>query len=107
MESGPIRETKAYQLLKQSAMMERRQSSEEEEEDSLSGINHGHEEDLRRAKSSSHQDPYPRREKASSKAHSTLQSKDFWGQSDDSNSEIEAALRPQPFNNDGIYDFYE
>uniref|UniRef100_A0A669EQK2 Centrosomal protein kizuna n=1 Tax=Oreochromis niloticus TaxID=8128 RepID=A0A669EQK2_ORENI len=31
----------------------------------------------------------------------------FWGQSDDSNSEIEAALRPQPFNNDGIYDFYE
>lgn len=107
VESGPIRETKAYQLLKQSAMMERRQSSEEEEEDSLSGINHGHEEDLRRAKSSSHQDPYPRREKASSKAHSTLQSKDFWGQSDDSNSEIEAALRPQPFNSDGIYDFYE
>ncbi|XP_063355861.1 centrosomal protein kizuna [Pelmatolapia mariae] len=107
VESGPIRETKAYQLLKQSAMMERRQSSEEEEEDSLSGINHGHEEDLRRAKSSSHQDPYPRREKASSKAHSTLQSKDFWGQSDDSNSEIEAALRPQPFNSDGIYDFDE
>ncbi|XP_005739091.1 centrosomal protein kizuna isoform X2 [Pundamilia nyererei] len=107
VESGPIRETKAYQLLKQSAMMERRQSSEEEEEDSLSGINHGHEEDLRRAKSSSHQDPYPRREKASSKANSTLQSKDFWGQSDDSNSEIEAALRPQPFNSDGIHDFYE
>ncbi|XP_074516695.1 centrosomal protein kizuna isoform X2 [Sebastes fasciatus] len=37
-ESVPIRETKAYQLLKQSAMQERLQSSEEEEEDDgLSG----------------------------------------------------------------------
>ncbi|XP_030614966.1 centrosomal protein kizuna isoform X2 [Archocentrus centrarchus] len=98
VESGPIRETKAYQLLKQSAMMERQQISEEEEEDSLSGINRGHEEDLRRAKSSSHQDPYPGREKTNSKARSTPQSKDFWGESDDSGSEIEAALRPQPFN---------
>ncbi|XP_028251035.1 centrosomal protein kizuna isoform X2 [Parambassis ranga] len=59
VESGPIRETKAYQLLKQSAMQERKQSSEEEEDD-LSGINRGHEEDLGRAKCSSHQDPYPR-----------------------------------------------
>ncbi|XP_044230865.1 centrosomal protein kizuna isoform X2 [Thunnus albacares] len=61
VESVPIRETKAYQLLKQSAMQERLQSSEEEEEeDGLSGINHGREEDLGRAKRSSHQDPYPR-----------------------------------------------
>ncbi|KAM7403864.1 hypothetical protein PAMA_004336 [Pampus argenteus] len=42
VESVPIRETKAYQLLKQSAMQERLQSSEEEEEeeeedDALSG----------------------------------------------------------------------
>ncbi|CAK6968020.1 centrosomal protein kizuna isoform X1 [Scomber scombrus] len=38
VESVPIRETKAYQLLKQSAMQERLQSSEEEEEeDGLSG----------------------------------------------------------------------
>ncbi|KAK9533455.1 hypothetical protein VZT92_008572 [Zoarces viviparus] len=99
VESVPIRETKAYQLLKQSAMQERLQSSEEEEEeeeedDGLSGINHGHEEDLGRAKRSSHQDPYPR----NSKAHTTLQSTAFWGHSDDSDSEIEAALRPQPFN---------
>ncbi|XP_069007979.1 centrosomal protein kizuna isoform X3 [Embiotoca jacksoni] len=102
VESGPIRETKAYRLLKQSAMQERLQSSEEEEEeDELSGINHGHEEDLGRAKRSSHQDPYPRREKTNSKAQSVLQSKAFWEESDDSNSEIEAALRPQPFNTHG------
>ncbi|KAI9537545.1 hypothetical protein NQZ68_023790 [Dissostichus eleginoides] len=103
VESVPIRETKAYQLLKQSAMRERLQSSEEEEEeeeeeDELSGINHGHEEDLGRAKRSSHQDPYPGKEKTNSKILSTLKTKDFWGDSDDSNSEIEAALRPQPFN---------
>ncbi|XP_010729587.2 centrosomal protein kizuna isoform X2 [Larimichthys crocea] len=100
VESVPIRETKAYQLLKQSAMQERLQSSEEEEEDDDDppGINHGHEEDLGRAKRSSHQDPYPRKEKTSSKALCALQSKAFWGESDDSDSEIEAALRPQPFN---------
>ncbi|KAM8914987.1 centrosomal protein kizuna isoform 2-T2 [Spinachia spinachia] len=101
VESVPIRETKAYRLLKQSAMQERLQSSEEEEEeeeegDSLSGINHGYEEDLGRAKRSSHQDPYPWKEKTCSKAH-TGQSKAFWGDSDDGDSEIEAALRPQPF----------
>ncbi|XP_038585290.1 centrosomal protein kizuna isoform X1 [Micropterus salmoides] len=102
VESVPIRETKAYQLLKQSAMQDRLQSSEEEveeeDDDGLSGINHGHEEDQGRAKRSSHQDPYPRKEKTNSKAHSVLPSKAFWGESDDSNSEIEAALRPRPFN---------
>ncbi|AWP16731.1 putative centrosomal protein kizuna [Scophthalmus maximus] len=115
VESVPIRETKAYQLLKQSAMQQRLQSSEEEEEeeeeeeDGLSGINHGHEEDLGRAKRSSHQDPYPRTDKTNSKAHSAVQSKGIWGESDDSNSEIEAALRPQPFNtnNGDIDDFYD
>ncbi|XP_023142667.2 centrosomal protein kizuna isoform X1 [Amphiprion ocellaris] len=113
VESGPIRETKAYQLLKQSAMQERLQSSEEEEEeeeeDGLSGINHGHEEDLGRAKRSSHQDPYPRREKTKSKLHSVLQSKAFWEESDDSNSDIEAALRPRPFNtnSEDTDDFYD
>ncbi|XP_053291412.1 centrosomal protein kizuna isoform X2 [Pleuronectes platessa] len=115
VESVPIRETKAYQLLKQSAMQERQQSSEEEEEeeeeevDGLSGINHVHEEDLGRAKRSSHQDPYPGTEKTNSKARTALQSKALWGESDDSYSEIEAALRPQPFNtnNDDIDDFYD
>uniref|UniRef100_A0A3Q3AML2 Centrosomal protein kizuna n=2 Tax=Kryptolebias marmoratus TaxID=37003 RepID=A0A3Q3AML2_KRYMA len=107
VESGPIRETKAYQLLKQSAMQERLQSSEEEELSGFSGINHIHEEDLGRAKRSSHQDPYPR--KGTSKAYSALQSKAFWEESDDSNSDIEAALRPPTFssNNDGSDDFYD
>ncbi|XP_014890282.1 centrosomal protein kizuna isoform X2 [Poecilia latipinna] len=107
VESGPIRETKAYQLLKQSAMQKRLPSSEEEEEESsFSGINHGHEEDLGRAKRSSHQDPYPR--KGSSKVHSALQTKDFWQESDDSDFEIEAALRPPTFSasSDGTHDFY-
>ncbi|KAM3871314.1 centrosomal protein kizuna [Diretmus argenteus] len=108
VESIPIRETKAYQLLKQSAMQERLQSSGEEEND-LSGINDGHEEDLGRAKHSSHQDPYPRKEKTNPKPRSALRSNAFWGESDDSNSEIEAALRPQPLhtNNDDFEDFYD
>ncbi|XP_056282334.1 centrosomal protein kizuna isoform X2 [Pseudoliparis swirei] len=113
VESVPIRETQAYQLLKQSAMQERLQSSEEEEEedddDGLSGINHGHEEDLGRAKRSSHQDPYPRKEKTNSKVHITQQSRAFWRDSEDSDSEIEAALRPQPFNtnNKDINGFFD
>ncbi|CAB1330769.1 unnamed protein product, partial [Coregonus sp. 'balchen'] len=37
VESIPIRETKAYQLLKQSATQERQQSSGDEEEEDLSG----------------------------------------------------------------------
>ncbi|KAG7226265.1 hypothetical protein INR49_003016 [Caranx melampygus] len=129
VESVPIRETKAYQLLKQSAMQERLQSSEEEkeeEEDGLSGINHGNEEDLGRAKRSSHQDPYPRKNiviiqratgngppdtKVVDEREDSLKGSfcPFWGESDDSNAEIEAALRPQPFNannddTDGFYD---
>ncbi|KAM4625083.1 centrosomal protein kizuna isoform 2-T2 [Polymixia lowei] len=112
-ESIPIRETKAYQLLKQSATQERLQSSgeeeEEEEENGSSGINDGHEEDPGRAKRSSHQDPYPRKEKTRGKAFSAVQSKAFWGESDDSDSDIEAALRPQPLNtnNDDFDDFYD
>ncbi|XP_021171863.2 centrosomal protein kizuna isoform X3 [Fundulus heteroclitus] len=108
VESGPIRETKAYQLLKQSAMQKRPLSSEEEEEESsLSGINHGHEEDLGRAKRSSHQDPYPRA--GNSRVYSALQKKAFWQESDDSNSEIEAALCPPTFNanSNGTDDFYD
>uniref|UniRef100_A0A1A8JL76 Centrosomal protein kizuna n=1 Tax=Nothobranchius kuhntae TaxID=321403 RepID=A0A1A8JL76_NOTKU len=102
VESGPIRETKAYQLLKQSAMQERLQSSEEEELSGFSGINHGHEEDLGRAKRSSHQDPYPRKE--NSQVFSAVPSKGFFPDSDDSDSEIEAALRPPTFDNDSFYD---
>ncbi|KAK6307115.1 hypothetical protein J4Q44_G00222630 [Coregonus suidteri] len=63
VESIPIRETKAYQLLKQSATQERQQSSGDEEEEDLSGINYGYEVDTGRVERSSHQDPYPWREK--------------------------------------------
>ncbi|XP_061699415.1 centrosomal protein kizuna isoform X2 [Syngnathoides biaculeatus] len=64
VESVRIRETKAYRLLKLSAMQERLPSSEEEEkeegeQDDPSEINHCPEVDLGRAKCSSHQDPYP------------------------------------------------
>ncbi|XP_068195417.1 centrosomal protein kizuna isoform X2 [Antennarius striatus] len=111
VESVPIRETKAYQLLRQSAMQQRLPSSEEEDSDDedLPGINHGHEEDLGRAKCSSHQDPYPWKENTNSKAHSGPQSKAFWRESDETNSDIEAALRPQPFNtnNDDSDDFWD
>ncbi|XP_068608479.1 centrosomal protein kizuna [Brachionichthys hirsutus] len=110
VESVPIRESKAYQLLKQSAMQQRLPTSEEEDSDDegLLGIKHGHGEDQGRAKCSSHQDPYPRKENPSS-AHSGLQSKAFWRESDETNSDIEAALRPQPFNknNDDTDDFWD
>ncbi|XP_072313439.1 centrosomal protein kizuna isoform X2 [Eucyclogobius newberryi] len=110
VESVLIRESKAYQLLKQSAMQKRIVSSKEEDDedcDDLSGINE-HEEDSGWAKRPLHQDPYPGTEGAISKAHSALQSKEFWGDSDDSYCEIEAALRPQPFdmNNVDTDDFY-
>ncbi|XP_037097792.1 centrosomal protein kizuna isoform X2 [Syngnathus acus] len=114
VESVPIRETKAYQLLKRSAMQEDLVSSEEEEEeegeeDDLSGKNRGPKVDLGRAKRSSPQDPYPRRDKVNPKIYSALQSKEFWEESDDSNSDIEAALRPQPLNtnDDDTDDFYD
>lgn len=111
VESVPIRESKAYQLLKQSAMQKRTLNSKEEaeyKEGDLFGINDDHEGDFGWAKSSLHQDPYPRMEEPNSKVSSALQSKEFWGESDDSNSEIEAALRPQPFstNNVDTDDFY-
>ncbi|XP_071183426.1 centrosomal protein kizuna-like isoform X3 [Salvelinus alpinus] len=104
VESIPIKETKAYQLLKQSATQARQQSSGDEED--LSGINDGHEENTVRVERSSHQDPYPWRETTKMKTYSAVQSKAFWGESDDSNSEIEAALRPQyNTNNDNSEDF--
>ncbi|KAM9777395.1 centrosomal protein kizuna [Neosynchiropus ocellatus] len=109
VESVPIRETKAYQLLKQSAMQDRPKSSDdsEEEDDGLSGINRGREVDLGWARRSSHQDPYPGKEKPNSKVYSVLESKAFWGETDDSNSEIEAAVRPPPANADSDDDFYD
>lgn len=114
VESVPIRESKAYLLLKESAMQKRILNSNrkddddddqkhDDDEDDLSGTHDDHEEDLGWEKRSLHQDPYPRMEEANSKASSALQSKAaFWGESDDSNSEIEAALRPQPFSANNV-----
>ncbi|KAK0146212.1 Centrosomal protein kizuna [Merluccius polli] len=69
-ESIPIRETKAYQLLKQSATQkwlptsgevedEDEEEGEEEDDNGLTGINDAGEEDPGWEKHSSHQDPYP------------------------------------------------
>ncbi|CAL8294436.1 unnamed protein product [Arctogadus glacialis] len=105
VESIPIRETRAYQLLKQSAAQKWLPASgevedEEEEEgegedNALPGTNDGGEEDPGWAKHSSHQDPYPWKKMNNTKPGL---SKAVWGNSDDSNSDIEAALRPPAFN---------
>nr|XP_055028053.1 centrosomal protein kizuna isoform X1 [Misgurnus anguillicaudatus] len=92
VESIPIRETKAYQLLKQSVTQERRWSDPEEEDSESSDINK-----LERAEALGDSITQNSRKNAKSKVHvfSAVQSKAFWGESDDSNSEIEMALRPQ------------
>uniref|UniRef100_A0A3P8XD23 Centrosomal protein kizuna n=1 Tax=Esox lucius TaxID=8010 RepID=A0A3P8XD23_ESOLU len=103
-------ETKAYQLLKQSATQQRPEEiCDEEEDEELSGTNDVYEEDAGRVERSSHQDPYAWRENKQIQSYSAVQSKAFWGESDDSNSEIEAALRPKPYstNNDDSDDFYD
>ncbi|XP_051942804.1 centrosomal protein kizuna [Hippocampus zosterae] len=110
VESVPIRETKAYQLLKRLAMQEDLPSSEEAlemegEEDEPSVKNDCPE----RSNCSPPQGPYPWKDKVNPKIYSALQSKDLWEESDDTNSEIEAALRPQTFdtNDDNTDDFYD
>ncbi|CAL9686320.1 unnamed protein product [Knipowitschia caucasica] len=109
VESVPIKASKAYQLLKQSAMQKRipNMKEDDEEECDLLRINE-HEEDSGWANRSLHQDPYSGARGANSKAHSALQSKAILEESDDSDSEIEAALRPQPFstNSVGTGDFF-
>ncbi|KAJ8341815.1 hypothetical protein SKAU_G00341060 [Synaphobranchus kaupii] len=106
VESIPIRETKAYQLLKQSAAQHRPQCPEEEEEDELdafpSGVtrdshleNSGKDETTRTSSSSFSERPLVGAGKVVRSTVPAVQSKAFWGESDDSNSDIEAALRPQ------------
>ncbi|KAI1895831.1 hypothetical protein AGOR_G00110810 [Albula goreensis] len=121
VESIPIRETKAYQLLKQSATQHRPQSSQEDEdEDGLgvfpAGIAHDRHKDntgtdeTTRTSSSSFQDgPLNGIAKVAKSTVTAVYSKAFWGESDDSNSEIEAALRPQSrvTTTDEFDDFYD
>ncbi|XP_064187528.1 centrosomal protein kizuna isoform X3 [Anguilla rostrata] len=98
-------ETKAYQLLKQSATQPRPQSPPEDEDELdafPSGVTHDHhmensgKDDRTRTSSSSFSERLlVGAGKVAKSAVPAVQSKAFWGESDDSNSEIEAALRPQ------------
>ncbi|XP_066526098.1 centrosomal protein kizuna isoform X2 [Hoplias malabaricus] len=108
VESIPIRETKAYQLLKQSVTQEKQWTNTHEEDGSdleTSGFT-----DIKKPESSkkllqdSWEEPHNKVQ-----AFSVVQSKAFWGDSDDTNSEIEMALRPQSHNasNDDFDDFYD
>ncbi|XP_017555213.1 centrosomal protein kizuna [Pygocentrus nattereri] len=108
VESIPIRETKAYQLLKQSVTQEKQWRNTQEEGSSdleLSGFSNTKKtEKSERLHQESREDP-----KTKVQAFSAVQSKAFWGDSDDSNSEIEMALRPRSHNasNDDFDDFYD
>uniref|UniRef100_W5NJQ8 Centrosomal protein kizuna n=1 Tax=Lepisosteus oculatus TaxID=7918 RepID=W5NJQ8_LEPOC len=105
VESIPIRETKEYQLLKQSAVQHGRQTSIEE--DGLSDTEMS--EHLFRTRMSSNAFLTHVKDEGKKKTISAVKSKAFWGESDDSNTDIEAALRPQihSTNSDDFDDFYD
>nr|XP_023405742.1 centrosomal protein kizuna isoform X4 [Loxodonta africana] len=119
----PITETKAYQLLKQSTLQDNTHRTEDRFQKAgvsasqLAGLNMGSgtvktkttnkiasEENF----SSRRGSPLSRHENER-KPTTNLKSKAFWGESDDSNSEIEAALRPRNHNTstDDFDDFYD
>ncbi|XP_027696228.1 centrosomal protein kizuna isoform X1 [Vombatus ursinus] len=119
-------ETKAYQLLKQSTLQNNKNQIEERyqkekmgavSELQLAGLNIGsstfktktsNEIGSEASFSSSEGSPLSRDE-SKRKITTNLKSKAFWGESDDSNSEIEAALRPRNHNTsiDDFDDFYD
>ncbi|XP_043845387.1 centrosomal protein kizuna isoform X4 [Dromiciops gliroides] len=125
VEKIPITETKAYQLLKQSTLQDNRKQTEERyqkekmgavSELQLADLNIGsstlktktsNEIGSEASFSSSEGSPLSRDE-SKRKITTNLKSKAFWGESDDSNSEIEAALRPRNHNTsiDDFDDFY-
>ncbi|XP_015210303.2 centrosomal protein kizuna isoform X2 [Lepisosteus oculatus] len=116
VESIPIRETKEYQLLKQSAVQHGRQTSIEEDglsDTEMSGLTHEtvKKEEAFESKinSTSHQESPLFGDEGKKKTISAVKSKAFWGESDDSNTDIEAALRPQihSTNSDDFDDFYD
>ncbi|XP_027696232.1 centrosomal protein kizuna isoform X5 [Vombatus ursinus] len=126
VEKIPITETKAYQLLKQSTLQNNKNQIEERyqkekmgavSELQLAGLNIGsstfktktsNEIGSEASFSSSEGSPLSRDE-SKRKITTNLKSKAFWGESDDSNSEIEAALRPRNHNTsiDDFDDFYD
>ncbi|MBN3325306.1 KIZ protein, partial [Atractosteus spatula] len=105
VESIPIRETKEYQLLKQSAVQHGRQTSEEE--DGLSDTEMSV--TLFALVMSSNAFLTHVKDEGKKKTISAVKSKAFWGESDDSNTDIEAALHPQihSTNSDDFDDFYD
>ncbi|XP_006008047.1 centrosomal protein kizuna isoform X4 [Latimeria chalumnae] len=121
IENIPIKETKAYERLKQSAVQQSCQLSEEDEDDlselelaglkeSNNDVNTGQEEKVNsEASCSSNQESPQTRIDNKKKAISAIKSKAFWGESDDSNSDIEAALRPQDHSTfkDDFDNFYD
>ncbi|XP_025732704.2 centrosomal protein kizuna isoform X2 [Callorhinus ursinus] len=122
----PITETKAYQMLKQSTLQDNINHTDDRFQKmdvsvlQLSGLNIGsgtfktktaNKIALEASFSSSEGSPLSRHENEK-KLTTNLESKAFWGESDDSNSEIEAALRPRNHNTsaddfDDFYDFYD
>ncbi|XP_007454592.1 PREDICTED: centrosomal protein kizuna [Lipotes vexillifer] len=119
----PVTETKAYQMLKQSTLQDSAHQAEdgfqkaEASAPQLSGLNIGsgtfktkttHKISSEASFSSSEGSPLSRHENKK-KLATNLKSKAFWGESDDSNSEIEAALRPRNHNTstDDFDDFYD
>ncbi|XP_056669811.1 centrosomal protein kizuna isoform X5 [Monodelphis domestica] len=126
VEKIPITETKAYQLLKQSTLQDNKNQTEERyqkekmgviSESQMAGLNIGSSSfktktsnDIGSEASFSSSEGSPlSRDESKRKITTNLKSKAFWGESDDSNSEIEAALRPRNHNTsiDDFDDFYD
>ncbi|XP_046535385.1 centrosomal protein kizuna isoform X1 [Equus quagga] len=119
----PITETKAYQLLKQSTLQENTNQTEgrfqkaDASASRLSGLNIGSStfktkttnKIASEASFSSSEGSRLSRCETKKKLPVNFKSKAFWGESDDSNSEIEAALRPgnQNTSTDDFDDFYD
>lgn len=118
----PITETKVYQLLKMSTLQNNRKQTEDRFQKAdasvppLSGVN-ADSSTLKtkpanrmaaEAGLSCEGSPLSRGEKQKNLI-TNLKSNVFWGESDDSNSEIEAALRPRncDTSNDDFDDFYD
>ncbi|KAL1785320.1 centrosomal protein kizuna [Sigmodon hispidus] len=111
-----MKETKAYQLLKKSTLQDNSNQTEESFESQFSSLDIGsstfktktaHKIASEASFSSSEGSPLSRHESKRDPV-TTIKSNAFWGESDDSNSEIEAALRPRDHNmSDDFDDFYD
>ncbi|NP_001385909.1 centrosomal protein kizuna [Rattus norvegicus] len=111
-----MKETKAYQLLKKSTLQDNSNQAEERFESQFSSLDIGgstfktktaHKIASEASFSSSEGSPLSRHESKRDPV-TTIKSNAFWGESDDSNSEIEAALRPRDHDTpDDFDDFYD